>query len=322
MPLRSYTQLASSILGHFRLATLCRILPCPILLSGLSLGLFIPFTPLAAEVEPSSTEAPINHEAPISSGLQALLNFDFSGAYSELREHHENLSPSDPLWPEAAYAYAQAAWHRSPPNNNTIRRAREVLEEVAIQAEGTPLGAAALLDIGRILEVADNRDDQPDPEQAERYYRRVLEEYAGSRMAQRAALYLAQVKVQSLEEARVREALNILQQTEDVDRFPEWAAVMTYYAAHLSYFYLDDADTALAYFERARQLGFANQATADRKLWQFAQIARKTGRSNWADKWLQQLLNEYPNSIYGWAARQQLGASPDSETLTSAQDRP
>jgi tetratricopeptide (TPR) repeat protein len=249
----------------------------------------------------------------INAGMEALMNFDFGGGYAPLAESLELLSPDDPQWPETAYAFALAAWHRSPPNNETIAGARELLEEVARRVEGTPLAAAALLDIGRIDEVADNRDDPPNPERAESYYRRVLREYPDTDSAQRAALYLAQLKVQSMGEANVREALEVMQQATDTERFPGWAGVMAYYSAHLSYFYLGDADAALAYFDTARQLGFANEATADRKLYQFSRIAEAAGRSEKANELRQQLINEYPNSIYGWTAQQQFDASLNEE---------
>lgn len=263
-------------------------------------------------------------DSPADQGLEALLNYDYSGAYSLLGRALEQTDSADPRWPEIAYGYALAAWHKSPPDLDRIEKARATLERIAEQLEGREVAAAALLDIGRIHEVADNREDEPRPQEAESYYRRVMEEYPETEMSQRAALYLAQIKAQSMEEADLRAAVRILETAARPEIHPGWASVLAFYRGHLRYYYLDQPVQALSDFEEARRMGFANAATSDRKLWQIAVMAEAQGETEIARANLQRLIAEYPRSIFHWVANRRLAAlsTDDPDATPEPVDQP
>lgn len=270
--------------------------------------------------------APVNSTAAklqeqIDAGLEALSIYDYANAHNSLATAYANMDPEDVRWKKIAYAYALAAWHRSPPNLARIADAEQVLLLLAERFPGTDIAASALLDMGRIAEVRDTNMDVADLPRARQLYEQVRDDFPGTAMSARATLFLAQLNAQTLKTSDVLAAIEILEAELEQTTLAEWKALLAYYAGHLHTFYLQQPEAALPFFNRTRTIGYPNEGTADRQLWQFSRIALQGGNQPLAAEVLTELVERFPRSSFRWVAERELAQiAADSATPSNEPD--
>ncbi|MGE9296027.1 MAG: tetratricopeptide repeat protein [Puniceicoccales bacterium] len=251
-------------------------------------------------------------EAQVNAGVEALRVFDFDTAYERLGEIQPSLDQDDPNWVLATYSLGIAAWHLTPPSEIAINEAVEYLSAVVEAAPESDFAASALLDLGRIAEVKNYRNDNTDVPAAQAYYRQVREEFPQTEMSARATLYLAQTLVQTFDEASIREAVKLLEVEMAAQPDSPWLGVMAQYTAQIEAFYLHDPASALTHYQLAKDTGFPRPADADMSLWQFGLLAEEAGEPLIAAENFSIIVREYPRSFYGTVARERVKAIADA----------
>jgi hypothetical protein len=245
---------------------------------------------------------------PLDVGIEYLRVFNFSDAYRVLSEVQADVSQQeDPArWTLATYSLALAAWHQSPPSIAGLLQARILLESVIEFDPQSLYAASAMLDIGRILEVSYFLGDPVDVPAAQEYYERVREEFAGTDMAPRATLYLAQSMVQSFDPIQIQAAIDMLESEMNELGDSPWLGTLAQYTAQLYAFYLDEPEEALVPYAIAMEAGFPRSADTDLSLWQLALLAEKAEDHEFAAQIYVRLLRDFPRSIYATISRERL----------------
>jgi|GEM_PF-5174406 len=250
--------------------------------------------------------AQLSDSEKIEEGVEYLRVFNFDSAYSTLSDVQPELEVSDPNWPLATYSLGLAAWHKTPPENESLIEARTLLKLVAERAHDSIFAASALLDLGRMAEVSDFRGDPPDVAKAQSYYREVMDRFPVTEMSTRATLFLAQTLAQSFENESVREAIILLNDEIESQPDSKWKGTLAQYVAQLYAFYLHDSRSALIPYETAMRAGFPRSAESDVSLWQFGLLAQEAGNDLLAAEVFNRIVVEYPRSIYGTVARSRI----------------
>ena len=247
-----------------------------------------------------------DHTAQIESGITAFRMFDFERAYKILAPVQPKLETGSEVWSQATYTLALAAWHRTPPSEESTDEAIVLLQDLVATVPNSSIAANALLDLGRIAEVSDYRNDEPDLELAREYYEQVRAEYPDTDASIRASLYLAQSFAQTFDPALLEEAVALLQETLAAHPDSEWTGLIGQYQSHLIAFYLDDPAGAIEPYEIAVEAGLPRQAREDVSLWQLGILAQQADRPMVAARAFSQIIEDHPLSIYGNMARERL----------------
>ncbi|WP_269522650.1 tetratricopeptide repeat protein [Coraliomargarita parva] len=251
----------------------------------------------------------------VGAGVEFLRVFNFDSAYKVLSVVQPELPQDDSNWTLATYSLGLAAWHKTPPGDTALEEARTLFELVVAVSPSSELAASALLDLGRMAEISDYLGDPTDVPLAQDYYKRVLDEYPGTEMSTRAALFLAQCMAQSFEPEQILEAIVVLDAA--LSRQPDspWASTILQYKAQLYAFYLNDYPASLKPYEEAMELGFPRSSEGDLSLWQLGLLAEEGGDDLLAARAYTRLVRDFPRSTYGAVARRRVvqiaGAHPE-----------
>jgi len=245
-------------------------------------------------------------EDQVKEGVQALQIFDYEQSRDILFEVQPKVdSSNEALWTLATYSYALSAWHDSPPVEENVVIAKALFEELIERYPNSLYASFALIDLGRIAEIKDFPKDESDVGAARAYYRQAIDQFPDSDVAVRATLNLAQTYAQELEEAPVRQAIQLLE-----DRLPQleggWAGLYAQYIAHLYAYYLKDREAAIQPYLKAVEFGLPRASDGDISLWQLGLLAEDVGQAMTAVDSYSQLIQDYPRSAYTTVARNRL----------------
>jgi tetratricopeptide (TPR) repeat protein len=265
----------------------------------------------------SNSDAHFSVDQEVEAGGEYLRVFNFVSAYNILSTAQPQLKVDSPQWTLATYSLALAAWHKSPPSNEALVEARSLLEQVIAHDPASEFAASALLDLGRMAEVADFLADTADVPAAQGYYTQVIEGFPRTEMSIRASVFLAQSMAQSFDKKSVREAIGLLEAEMAAQPDSPWIGTLAQYTAQLYAFYLDEPGAALEPYETAMEVGFPRSADSDASLWQFGLLAQEADEYLTAARVFSRLVSNYPRSIYGTVARQRViqiaEAHPDAD---------
>lgn len=245
-------------------------------------------------------------QAQVARGVEYLRVFNFSSAYKVLSQVQPELDQSSDDWSLATYSLALSAWHKSPPSPAAVEEAKVLLEAVVANDPDSTWTASALLDLGRMAEVADFLGDTTDVAAARSYYRQVLQDFPDTEMSARATAFLAQSMAQSFEPLEVASAIELLAAEIEAQPDSPWVGVLAQYTAQLYAFYLDDVEAALPFYHIAMEVGFPRSADADVSLWQFGRLSEEAGEDLMAAEIFTRLVEQYPRSTYGTIARDRI----------------
>ena len=245
-------------------------------------------------------------QAQVARGVEYLRVFNFESAYKVLSQVQPELDKSSDDWSLATYSLALSAWHKSPPSSAAVEEAKVLLEAVVAKDPNSTWAASALLDIGRIAEVADFLGDTTDVAAARSYYRQVRQDFPDTDMSARATAFLAQSMAQSFEPLEVESAIELLAAEIELQADSPWVGVLAQYAAQLCAFYLEDVEASLPFYRIAMDTGFPRSADADVSLWQFGRLYQEVGEDIMAAAIFIRLLDQYPRSTYGTLARDRI----------------
>lgn len=257
-----------------------------------------------------STGDPERMNSIIEEGIDNLLSNDFGKAYEILSRARTVVPEDHPEYTEFLYALGLAAWHMSPPSSERLREADDIFSLLS-QSDDPRIAAQALIDRGRIAEVSDHGGDQPDlPAARQSYEKAYAKGGAFPDIAYPAALRLAQTHAQEMTTASTQQAVEIAREV--IRRYPEsdWAPVALEFAGDLHASVLGDTESALDYYSRAYERGFASSSRVDATLWKMAEWAEEIGRPAQAKDYYSAILSDFPRSSFQYLAKERIEALP------------
>jgi tetratricopeptide (TPR) repeat protein len=238
---------------------------------------------------------------------------NFAQARPVFRTARQTATPGSAEWLDATLGLAVCLHHGQPDVPYEKQRAAELYEEI-LAVEGEPREKPlALLYRARLADEIDYHRDEPDLEQAEALYRRLMESYPKHPLAQEAALHVAQLRIYKTEKADARAAATEFRTW--VEAHPgnplesiQWLALA---GAHNSVF--NDPAAALEACKQAEAAGLPRMMRRDQFLWTTATFAERAGDRATARRYFARIIEEEPRSSYGYEAQlriRKLGGDP------------
>jgi len=250
--------------------------------------------------------SPSELDALTADGIGSLQTYSFDIAYKALSTAHAQSATTDPDYIKITYCLALAAWHKSPPSHDAIIEAKQHLRSVVEMSPDSKWAASALIDLGRIDEVADFNADETDVPSAQAYYKRVRNKFPNSEYSAKATLYLAQSMIQDFDKPSTEAAAQLLVEEMKAQPDSHWLSTMAQFTAQIYAFYLNNKEQALTYYNTAWERGFPRAAEADLSLWQYGLLAQECEQDLLAAKVFTEIVQKYPRSLYGTLARERV----------------
>lgn len=238
-------------------------------------------------------------------GLEFIEMYDIPRALDRLRPAYHFVSPGHEKYDEIAYIYALALWQFTPVRPAFIEESNRIFTSLIETTEDGSLRRRATLDLGRILEVSNFRDDPRDIEGARALYRKVYTENPADHIGETALLFYANTFLKVYDnEANIREGIDILRQhLEEVPDGPlanlAWQLKGNAYIQNFN-----DKQNALRAYENAYQIGFADIPRIHIFFWFMGRWALGISDYDSAVKWFTKIVEETPRSVYGTLARE------------------
>ncbi|WPJ96080.1 hypothetical protein SH580_21935 [Coraliomargarita algicola] len=272
------------------------------LIRSICISIIVLLTACQGDKELSQSEL----EALIEDGITSLQTYSFDLAYTALSQAHSQLNESNPDYTKITYCFALATWHKNPPSSEALLEAEQLLQSVIEKSPNSQWAASALIDLGRIHEVADFNSDLPDVAAAQDYYKQVISQFPHTDHSAKATLHLAQTMIQDFDPASTEAAADLLK--EAIQNHPDshWLSTIAQFTAQVYAFYLNDKEEALNYYAIAWEHGFPRKSEADLALWQYALLAQECDQELLAAKLFTEIVQEHPRSLYGTLARERV----------------
>lgn len=242
--------------------------------------------------------------------LEAARLFMNSLNYAEAAKVYEVIYPElpqeDEHWPETAFGYASALWHKTPPSAELVDQARGIFESLMEAYPGTSWAGASALSIARIEMLRDFPGDEENPEGAKPILRELLE-LGDTPVAHEALLRLAECYQMDFESPESLEAARDLM-VDWLAEYPEnpYAASMWEQVAWIELLDFDRQRPALKAFQEAEKRGFADPSRLGVLLWRMAAIARDIGEYEEAVRVYQKIITDAPTSGRAYEAQNAL----------------
>jgi outer membrane protein assembly factor BamD (BamD/ComL family) len=245
-------------------------------------------------------------ESAISTGLAALRAFDLIHSYETFEQLHGSLAVTDENWALVTYSYAISAWLKTPTTASNVALSVSLLESLTEQYPHSIYTASALIDLGRIAEIADFRGDPTDVHTARRYYQRVIEEFPNSDMSIRATLFLAQTYAQTFKIEDINKAIELLENCMAEQTDDRWMGILGQYIGELYENYLHQPNNAIDPLLIATEAGLPRKADMDSVLWRTGVLAQNAGRDLLAARIFNQIIQDYPRTVFKGVSQRRL----------------
>lgn len=204
--------------------------------------------------------------------------FNFDAAKKLLNRSESLFSEEDKAYPEFLYLQSLANWHVVPPVPEGVAKAREGFTKFIQDFPDHELTPSALIMLGRIHDLRDFPDDQPDPETARSHYTRLLERHPSHPLAGEAVLRIAMTHIKETQSPDgMTTGITILTDWLDANPGSEYASLFQLFIGNLYDQYLNEPVLAYEYYLKAYRSGFVNPGRAGTNLWRLAELALQAG---------------------------------------------
>jgi tetratricopeptide (TPR) repeat protein len=214
--------------------------------------------------------------------------------------------PGSPAWETAIFGEATCTWHLLPITRENAENARRLFAELV---ERSPHGKAtprAMMNLGRILELPEDRDDPVDLPGARRWYEKVIDTWPADPIAGEATMRTAGTYIQTFEEKAVRHGVELLRKWVEGHPTDPLASIMWQYLADTYFFPIKDYQRALEAYDRVDALGWTEKGLQGPYYWRIAQMSERFLKNRDASvKYYTKIITETPNS--GKAYESELG---------------
>ncbi|MEM8737042.1 MAG: tetratricopeptide repeat protein [Planctomycetota bacterium] len=241
-------------------------------------------------------------------------NFDRAyGLFAEIRRRAEETegdsADAENNWSRATFGMATAAQNRTPPSPRMIQEAADLYAELVERSPASEFAPRSLLNLGRLAEIQDHRQDRTDLEAARRYYSEVLETWPEAAIAGEAALRYADTFVQRYDNpASVREGLLFIASWIAEQPESPYASVIWEYLGQVHLQITQEPGLAIENYRQADAVGFIEPTVIPSLYWLIAQVsAEQLNDPETAARYYQRIITETPRSGRAFEAQLALG---------------
>jgi tetratricopeptide (TPR) repeat protein len=231
---------------------------------------------LALGIVCSSAAAPTPKES-VRGQLDAAANeaklFGFVRAHDLAQAALATAEPSTEDWQWAVFLAALCAHQASPPTPAMIERAGDLYRLLLEKTPDSRYAPRAVMNLGRIEELADTYGDQPDLAAARRWYEEVVERWPDRAIAGEATLRIAGTHLQSFEGENVQKGIGLLKQWLDAHPEDPLASGMWQVMADAYFYPLAEPGRSLACYEQADRIGLLETGREGPIYWRMAVLA-------------------------------------------------
>jgi hypothetical protein len=239
------------------------------------------------------------------------MNFAEAGKLFEVLRRE--AAPGTESQREATLGLAVCLHHGQPDVEAEKLRAGRLYDELIDAREPHRFRPQAMLYRARLADQIDFYGDKPDPVSAEKLYLRVMREYPQHRLANEAALYLAQLRIYGGDQKTARRGVEELRAWVEAHPGNPCECLHWLEVAGAWNFPFDDPAKAIFALQRAEKAGLPRMMKRDNFYWRVACTARKAGRKALAARYFRRIIVEQPRSAYCYVAQlriRELGEEP------------
>jgi tetratricopeptide (TPR) repeat protein len=205
--------------------------------------------------------------------------------------------PGSDEWQEALFGEATSVWHLLPIQRENADRAAALFTELVTRVPESRFAPRALMNLGRILELPEDRDDPIDLPGARAWYQKVVDQWPGDAIAGEATLRIAGTYIQTYDDAEVRRGVSLLRSWAETHAADPLASIMWEYLASTYFFPLKDYGQSLYAYEKVDALGWTEKGLQGKYYWRIAQMSdRFLHNRDAAVKYYTKIIEETPNS--------------------------
>jgi tetratricopeptide (TPR) repeat protein len=205
--------------------------------------------------------------------------------------------PGSPQWDRAIFGEATCIWHLLPIQRENAAQAAELFTLLASQSPTGTFTPRALLNLGRILELPEDRDDPIDLPGARAWYQKVIDGWPGEPIAGEATLRLSGTYIQTFDHAQVEKGVGLLRAWVEAHPADPLASIMWQYLADTYFFPLRDYRRAFHAYDTVDALGWTEKGLQGPAYWRVAQMSERLLKNREAAvKYYTKIINETPNS--------------------------
>lgn len=246
----------------------------------------------------------------LEQGAAELSYYNFDLAHSLFAQARSQAEPNSSAWARATFGLATAAQNRTPPSPKRIEEAVNLYDQLSRTTTEPRLAARSMLNLGRLAEIRDHRQDQADPEAARRYYRQVFETWPDLPIAGEAVLRYGDTYVQAFDDpASVQTGVSFVESWIQHHFTSPYAPIFHEYLGQVRLSLMQNAAAALADYRRADALGFVEPTAVASLYWLIAELsAGALNDPSTAAAYYQRIILETPRSGRAFEAQLALRA--------------
>ena len=236
-----------------------------------------------------------------SAAIETLEFVDAADAFDQVLAR---TAPPALLWQQATFGKALAMQHITPPSESYIDQAVGLYKQLLEKTPDSKFAPLATLSLGRIAEVRDFPGDASDLDAARTHYQRVLDQWPDTNFAHEAAIRIAGLSLQQIDDPQaMRAGVAYLQAYLAQHPDNRYASIMYEQIGQTYDLAFDEYGPATEAYMKALRIGLLTQAELPQVLWRVAQLAERAGRPADAAYCYQQILTGALRSGRSFEAR-------------------
>ncbi len=216
--------------------------------------------------------------------------------------------PGSDAWIEATLGLAACLQHRQPDLQQDKERAAELYDRLIEIGAGKPVLPLALMLRARLADQLDYYGDQVDPKTALVCYDRIIAECPDSPLIHPAALFRAQVLINSMDKTKASGAIDWLRQWQAKYPANPLTSMQQMLIAKAYKYPLQQPEKAATAYVAAEEMGLPQGVVVDNYYWRVANLAQQAGDTKTAIRYYERIITEVKRTGFAYEAQLRLKA--------------
>ncbi|HEY3593323.1 MAG TPA: tetratricopeptide repeat protein [Polyangiaceae bacterium] len=278
---------------------------------------FLAVTTLSAAT--ASSDAPAAQEK-LAEAMQQVAYINLEKARTLYAEAKASAPRGSADWDKALFGEATCAWHQLPIQRANADEAARLFTELLHVSPRGAFAPRSMMNLGRILELPEDRDDPVDLPGARAWYQKVVDLWPNDPIAGEATLRIAGTYIQTFETKAIATGIERLRGWVEARPGDPLASIMWQYLAETYFFPLKDYQRSLEAYDKVDALGWTEKGLQGPTYWRIARLCdRFLNNRQAAIKYYTKIIDETPNSGKAYEsalALRRLGAPVPDTAMT------
>jgi tetratricopeptide (TPR) repeat protein len=239
--------------------------------------------------------------------LLAALQWDKAyQAFIAIANEEAAKSPNSDRWMQATFGAAVANSHGQPVSKDRVDRSMQLYEALVVARPDSKYAPRSIMNMGRLLELRDYPNDEPQYEAAREKYQQVVARWPNDPIASEATLRVAGTYVQAYDAPdfeQVRKGVDVLENWLAEHPKDPYASVMWQYLGDTYFIPLKEEAKALEAYNQVDALGWTDKGNEGPLLWRAAILAERTNNKDRAIYYYTKVITDTPNSGKAYEAQ-------------------